>query len=70
MYSNTTGFNKNLDTFFISCGEQDPRINFTRTIVSQMQVKGVKVRFASYPGDHEWQVWRKSFNEYAQMLFK
>lgn len=69
MYSNTAAFNKNLDTFFISCGEQDPRINYTRTVVKQMQDKGVKVSFASYPGDHEWQVWRKSFAQYAKMLF-
>ena len=69
MYSDTAGFNKNLDTFFISCGEQDPRINYTRAIVGQMQEKGVKVSFASYPGDHEWQVWRKSFAQYAKMLF-
>ena len=26
MLSDVKGFNKNLDVFFISCGEQDPRI--------------------------------------------
>lgn len=70
IYSNTAGFNKNLSTFFISCGEQDPRISHTRNIVQQMREKGVKVTFASYPGDHEWQVWRKSFAAYVAMLFK
>ena len=61
---------KSLDTFFISCGEQDPRITYTRKAVENMKDAGVDVTFRSYPGDHEWQVWRKSFSEYAQMLFK
>lgn len=68
--SNTDGFNKSLDTFFISCGEQDPRITYTQKAVGNMKDAGVDVTFRSYPGDHEWQVWRKSFSEYAQMLFK
>lgn len=70
IYSDTKTFNKNLKTFFISCGEQDPRINYTRDIVKAMRDKGVEVSFSSYPGDHEWQVWRKSFAEYATMLFE
>ena len=32
--------------------------------------KGLKVEFASFPGAHEWQVWRKSLHDYAQRLFK
>ena len=38
--------------------------------VKKMQDAGIKVRFNSYPGDHEWQVWRKSLQEFAQYLFK
>lgn len=70
IYSNTEEFNKNRSTFFISCGEQDPRISHTQKTVQQMKEKGVNVTFASFPGDHEWQVWRKSFATYAEMLFK
>ena len=70
MLSDVNGFNKQLDVFFISCGEQDPRIDHTRRIVKKMQEAGVEVRFNSYPGDHEWQVWRKSLQEFAQLLFK
>lgn len=68
--TNTTQFNKQLKVFFISCGEQDPRIQYTRDIAKKMTDSGVKVKFSSYPGDHEWQVWRKSLYEFAQMLFK
>ena len=66
----TDKFNSNFDVFFITCGEQDPRIQHTRNIVAKMQDAGVKVKFNSYPGDHEWQVWRKSLHEFAQYLFK
>jgi enterochelin esterase family protein len=70
MLSNVKAFNQQFDVFFLSCGEQDPRIEYTRNIVKTMRDGGVEVRFNSYPGDHEWQVWRKSLHEFAQYLFK
>ena len=70
MLTYTKTFNSQFDIFFLSCGEQDPRIEYTRSIVKKMRDGGVKVRFNSYPGDHEWQVWRKSLHEFAQYLFK
>ena len=68
--TDTKNFNKQFDVFFLSCGEQDPRIEHTRNIVRKMQDGGVEVKFNSYPGDHEWQVWRKSLHEFSQYLFK
>ena len=68
--TDTKTFNKQFDVFFMSCGEQDPRIEYTRNIVKKMRDGGVEVKFNSYPGDHEWQVWRKSLHEFAQYLFK
>ena len=70
MLTDTKTFNKQFDVFFVSCGEQDPRIEYTRSIVKKMRDGGVEVKFNSYPGDHEWQVWRKSLHEFAQYLFK
>lgn len=70
IYSNTKNFNKNLDHFFISCGQQDPRITYTEAAVKDMKAHGVDVVFKSFPGDHEWQPWRKSVAEFTQMLFK
>ena len=70
MLTDTKTFNEQFDVFFLSCGEQDPRIEYTRNIVKKMRNGGVDVRFNSYPGDHEWQVWRKSLHEFAQYLFK
>lgn len=68
--TDTKTFNEQFDVFFMSCGEQDPRIEYTHNIVQKMRDGGVEVRFNSYPGDHEWQVWRKSLHEFAQYLFK
>ena len=70
MLTDTKTFNQQLDVFFVSCGEQDPRIEYTRNIVQTMRDGGVDVKFNSYPGDHEWQVWRKSLHEFAQYLFR
>ena len=49
--SDTHTFNKQFDVFFMTCGEQDPRIEYTRSIVKTMHDKSVEVRFKSYPGD-------------------
>ena len=67
--SDSASFNAGLDNFYISCGEQDPRITYTKAVVDQMKDAGVEVRFNSFPGDHEWQVWRKSFADFATMIF-
>jgi len=63
-------FNKKLKVFYISVGEQDPRIEHTKKLVQTFKDKGLKVEFASFPGAHEWQVWRKSLHDFAQKLFK
>jgi enterochelin esterase family protein len=55
---------------YVSVGEQDPRFEFTRKEMQHWQGKGLNVLFHSFPGDHEWQVWRKSFNDYARQLFQ
>ena len=63
-------FNKQLDVFYISCGEQDMRIDHTKKAVDLMRKNGLEVVFNSFPGDHEWQVWRKSLHDFAQHIFK
>jgi len=63
-------FNQKLKLFYISVGEQDPRFEFTQKEVKKFQNNGLKVQFASFPGDHEWQVWRKSLHDFASRVFK
>nr|WP_320021159.1 alpha/beta hydrolase-fold protein [uncultured Draconibacterium sp.] len=69
LLSESDKFNKNLDLFYISCGEQDMRIEHTKKAVKTMRENGLEVEFNSFPGDHEWQVWRKSLHDFATRVF-
>ena len=68
--TNPASFNKKLRLFYISVGEQDPRIEPTKKMVATFRDKGLNVGFSSFPGGHEWQVWRKSLHDFAQKIFK
>ncbi|TDH23487.1 esterase [Segetibacter sp. 3557_3] len=68
--TNPQSFNSKLKLFYISVGEQDPRIEATKKLIDTFKSKNLKVEFASFPGGHEWQVWRKSLHDFAQRLFK
>lgn len=70
LLSESDKFNKNLDLFYISCGEQDMRIEHTKKAVKVMRENGLEVEFNSFPGDHEWQVWRKSLHDFATRVFQ
>lgn len=70
LLSKAQQFNQKLKLFYISVGEQDPRFEFTQKEVKKFQNNGLKVQFASFPGDHEWQVWRKSLHDFASRVFK
>ena len=62
-------YNKSLKLFYISVGTDDPRLSSTQKAVSDMRQAGLAITFNSFPGDHEWQVWRKSLHDFAQKLF-
>ena len=62
-------YNQSLKLFYISVGTDDPRLSSTRKAVADMQQSGLKIFFNTFPGDHEWQVWRKSLHDFVQKLF-
>lgn len=62
-------FNERLKMFYISVGEQDPRIGNTKKAVADLREHGLDVEFTPFPGAHEWQVWRKSLHDFAPRLF-
>jgi enterochelin esterase family protein len=70
IYSNAKAFNDSLEVLYISVGEQDPRLEPTKKTVPDFKSHGLNVEFASFPGSHEWQVWRKSLHDFAQRIFK
>ena len=63
-------YNKALKLFYISVGTDDPRLSSTQKAVADMRQSGLAITFNTFPGDHEWQVWRKSLHDFAQKLFK
>ena len=68
--ADVAAFNAAHPVFYISCGEGDPRIEYTRKAAEALQAKGADVRFKAWPGAHEWQPWRKSLHEFLQLIFK
>jgi enterochelin esterase-like enzyme len=70
LLSKSQSFNDKLKLFYISVGEQDPRFEYTKKAVKKFQDSGLKVEFTSFPGAHEWQVWRKSLHDFASKVFK
>lgn len=70
LLSRASAFNDALDLFYISVGEQDDRLDATRRAVETFREHGLDVEFASFPGAHEWQVWRLSLHDFAQRLFE
>ena len=70
LISNPAKYNK-LDLFYISCGEQDNRIGGTKDFVDQLNALGYKnVFYETYPGGHEWKVWRRNLSAFVQKVFK
>jgi len=69
LISNAQKYNKDLTTFYISVGTDDPRITSTTKAVKEMQAQGLNIVFNTFPGDHEWQVWRKSLHDFVQRIF-
>ena len=63
-------YNEALKLFYISVGTDDPRLSSTHKAVADMRQAGLAIIFNTFPGDHEWQVWRKSLHDFAQKLFK
>jgi enterochelin esterase-like enzyme len=68
--SNTSSYNKNLKLYYVSVGEQDPRYVPTQTAVSTFKKSNLNVYYTSFPGAHEWSVWRLSLGDFLPRLFR
>lgn len=68
--SKSQSFNDKLDVFYISVGQHDPRFEATKKAVSIFTENGLEVEYNSFPGGHDFQVFRKSLHDFAQKLFK
>lgn len=70
LLSDPERFNRNLKVFYISNGEQDGSFEYTIKTVAKLREHGVKVELQTFPGVHEWHVWRKALHDFAQKLFR
>ncbi|MDI6401223.1 alpha/beta hydrolase-fold protein [Balneolaceae bacterium ANBcel3] len=70
LLTKASDFNQKLDVFYLSCGHSDMRIEHTIHAVDTMREHGLDVEFNSFDGDHDWNVWRESFRDFASRLFK
>jgi enterochelin esterase family protein len=62
--------NKKLRLLFLSCGREDPRIDAMTQATKDLQQRNINVTFKTYPGEHEWKVWRHSLADMAPLLFR
>lgn len=70
MLSTPEKFNK-FDVIYLSCGEQDNRIDGMKEFDATLHAKGYNgVVWEQFPGNHEWKVWRRSLSSFVQKIFK
>jgi enterochelin esterase-like enzyme len=69
-YKDPAATNAKLKLLFFSCGKDDPRLPFQTKVVEDLRAHKINLTFNSYPGAHEWRVWRNSLADLAPMLFR
>lgn len=62
--------NKKLRLFFFSCGTEDTRIEALKKTWDALSAHKINFVAKTYPGEHEWRVWRHSLVDLAQLLFR
>ena len=70
LLTNPTKFNNELELFYITVGEQDSRIEYTGNLVNTFREKRLDVVYETFPGNHEWRVWRESLYNFLPRLFR
>jgi enterochelin esterase family protein len=62
--------NKELKVLFFSVGTEDPRYASLNALMDAFKAAKVNYVYKTYPGVHEWKVWRHSLADLAPMLFR
>ena len=63
-------FNSLFKVFFRSMGDKDPFWQFFRHDDKMLEEKGITQIRNVYEGIHDWNVWRKSFRDFATLIFR
>ncbi len=69
-YKNAAATNKRIKLLYFSCGADDPRMPHQTKVAEEMRSRGITLTFKSFPGEHQWRVWRNSLADIATMLFR
>ena len=68
--ANAAEFNKKVKLIFQSCGSKE-RPESLKANYDQLKASGINtVMYVSEGTAHEWQTWRRSLHQFAQLLFK
>jgi enterochelin esterase-like enzyme len=70
IFTNPEKFNKALKLLYISTGRQDHSFEYTQKAAATFKEKGLDVGYSTFPGAHEWHVWRKALHDFAPRIFK
>ena len=62
--------NQKIKLLFFSVGTEDPRLKALNDLTETLQQDHINFVYKTYPGVHEWKVWRHSLVDMAPMLFK
>lgn len=63
-------FHKQVDLYWIGCGEQDFLYEGAKMQHLALAGKGIQHEWHVMQGSHEWQVWRRHLYEFAQKVFQ
>jgi len=69
-YKDPAATNKKLKLFYMSVGTEDPRLGPHKEAVKEFREHKINVTFVTFPGAHEWKVWRHSLADVAPELFR
>jgi enterochelin esterase-like enzyme len=59
-----------LKLLWLSCGDKDRLINFSKRTSDYMKENGVPHIYEIYDGDHDFEVWKTSLFRFSQLVFK
>ena len=62
--------NRKIGLLYLSCGTEDPRMPFQTKAAEDLRARGIALTFKSFPGAHDWRVWRSSLADFAPRLFR
>lgn len=73
VWSDAASFNDKMKVMYLSIGTVEPErmYNSVNNFHLALEKAGIKHIYYESPGtSHEWQTWRRSLNQFAQLLFK